>query len=464
LFLSLFPDQGGSVNAARVLIVDDDPEMGSMLETGLSRLGHAVSSTTSADAAYEAVIDDAVDVVATDVRMRGMNGIELCERIVETRPDVPVIVMTGFGSLETAVATIRAGAFDFLQKPLDTAVLAVAIERAIAHRRLQSEVRTLRRAVTGAERCDDLLGASPPMKKVYDLIARVADAEATTLITGESGTGKELVARALHRLSSRKSGPFVAINCAAIPETLLESELFGHKKGAFTDAKADKLGLFVEASGGTLFLDEVSEMSTAMQAKLLRALETRKVRAVGDNGETAFSARIVAATNRDLDASIESGSFRQDLLFRLNVLSIELPPLRARGGDVLLLAQHFLDRFAARMQRRVVSISPGVAEKLLAYPFPGNVRELQNCIERAVALARYEVLAVEDLPDKVKNHKRSAIPIDDGESKDLVPMDEVERRYVVRVLEASGGNKNLAARILGWDRKTLYRRLERWAT
>jgi two-component system response regulator HydG len=452
------------VTAARVLIVDDDAEMCAMLEAGLARIGHVPSSCTSADTAYERVISDQADVVATDIRMKGMNGLELCERIVQNRPDVPVIVMTGFGSLETAVATIRAGAFDFLQKPLDADTLAVAVERAMAHRKLQGEVRRLRRAVASAERCDDLLGASAPMKKVYELIQRIADAEATTLVTGESGTGKELVARALHRLGRRKDGPFVAINCAAIPEHLLESELFGHAKGAFTDAKTKKSGLFVDASGGTLFLDEVGEMPLSMQAKLLRALETRKVRAVGETAERDFDARIIAATNRDLESAVDEGTFRQDLLFRLNVLSIELPPLRARGGDVLLLAQHFLERFAARMQRSVTALSPAVADKLLAYTFPGNVRELQNCIERAVALARFDVLSVDDLPDKVKNHRRSHVIVAGEDPDELVSMEEVERRYVARVLEAAGGNKNLAARILGWDRKTLYRRLERWGS
>ena len=448
--------------SARVLIVDDEKEMCLMLGEGLRRLGYASSWCLSADEAFEQVVADKIDVVATDLRMRGMNGLELCSRIVANRPDVPVIVMTAFGSLETAVETIRAGAFDFLTKPFEIETLALAVERATSQRALREEVKRLRRAVAETKSFDDLLGASPPMRKLYALIDRVADAEATVLITGESGSGKELVARALHRRGKRRDGAFVAVNCAALPEALLESELFGHVRGAFTDARDKRTGLFVQAHGGTLFLDEVGEMSLPMQAKLLRALETRTVRPVGSNTEIPFDVRLLAATNRDLATAVEEQRFREDLLYRLEVIPIEVPPLRSRGNDVLLLAQSFQDRHASVSGKKMAGLSSAVAEKLLAYAWPGNVRELSNAIERAVALAEYDQIMVEDLPEKIRGYKRSHILVAADDPDELVSMEEVEKRYVLRVLEAVGGNKNMAARVLGWDRKTLYRRLERW--
>jgi two-component system, NtrC family, response regulator AtoC len=450
--------------SARVLIIDDEEEMCRMLDTGLRRLGYTCRWHTSADEGFQLVVADEIDVVATDLRMRGMNGLEVCERIVANRPDVPVIVMTAFGSLETAVATIRAGAFDFLTKPFDVDTLALAVERALAQRRLRDEVKRLRRVVAEAQRFDDLLGACAPMRAVYRLIDRVADSDATILVTGESGTGKELVARSLHERSKRAAFPFVAINCAALPEPLLESELFGHAKGAFTDAKEKHAGLFLEAKGGTLFLDEVGEMTTTVQAKLLRALETRTVRSVGGSAELPFDARIVAATNRDLESAVEEKRFREDLLYRLNVVSIDLPPLRSRGSDILLLAQYFLEHFSGKSGKTITQLSSAVAEKLLAYAWPGNVRELQNCLERAVALAQYEQITVEDLPAKVRDYRQSYVVVASDDPEELVSAEEVERRYVLRVMDAVGGNKNMAARILGWDRKTLYRRLERWRT
>jgi two-component system response regulator HydG len=446
---------------ARIAIVDDDEEMCRLMVDDLRRLGYAAEARTSADEAHALVMNGDVDILVTDLRMRGMTGLELCDAVVASRPDVPVIVMTAFGSLETAIATLRAGAFDFLIKPFDVDALAIAIERALTQRRLRDEVKRLRRAVEETRAFDELLGASAPMRAVYELVDRVADSDSTVLVTGESGTGKELVARSLHRRGKRRAGPMVAVNCAALPEALLESELFGHAKGAFTDAREKRVGLLPQASGGTLFLDEIGEMPLTMQAKLLRALETRTVRPVGSNAEVPFDARIVAATNRDLEADVEEQRFREDLLFRLNVIQIEMPPLRARGGDVLLLAHAFLERYAAKSGKAIDRLSSAVGEKLLAYTWPGNVRELQNCIERAVALARYEELLVDDLPPKIRDFRRSHVLVASDDPSELVSMEEVERRYVARVLEATGGNKNQAARILGWDRKTLYRHIER---
>jgi two-component system response regulator HydG len=445
----------------RLLVIDDDRSMCEVLEAELRRRDFEVKGATSAEEALEKVAADDFNCVITDVTMPGMSGVELCQRLVATREDLPVIVMTAFGNMETAIAAIRAGAYDFITKPFETEDLALTVERALRHRALREEVKRLRLAVTDGARFDDMVGQSSAMKRMYDLVARVAETDTTCLITGESGTGKELVARGIHVRSQRKDGPFVAINCAAMPESLLESELFGHVKGAFTDARATRQGLFIKASRGTLFLDEIGEMPAGMQAKLLRALQEKTVRPVGGDSELPFDARIIAATNRDLETEVEEKRFREDLFYRINVVRIHVPPLRARGNDILLLAQHFLERYAAQSRRGVVGMTSGAADKLLSYPWPGNVRELQNCIERAVALAQFDKIGVDDLPEKVRDFRTTRIAVESNDPAELLPMDEVERRYIQRVLEAVGGNKTLAAQVLGFDRRTLYRKLER---
>jgi two-component system response regulator HydG len=446
----------------RVLVVDDEAAMATAMADELIARGIEASTVPTADEAFATLVDGDFDVVVTDLNMRGMNGIELCDRVVANRPDVPVIVVTAFGTLETAVATLRAGAFDFLTKPFDMEELAIVVERAAQHRRLRDELKRLRRVVEHAEQFEELVGSSRAMTELYALVDRVAETDATVIVSGETGTGKELVARAVHRRSRRRDGPMVAINCAAVPAGLLESELFGHVRGAFTDARADRKGLFVQAHGGTLLLDEIGEMPLEMQAKLLRALETRQVRPVGAQHEDPFDVRVVTATHRDLVASIEDGTFREDLYYRINVVEVTVPPLRARGADVLLLAQTFLERLASRDGKPVARISPSVAERLLAYAWPGNIRELRNCIERAVALARFEELVVEDLPAHVRDYRPSHVLVAASDPSELVPLAEVERRYVERVMESVGGNKRQAAQILGLDRATLYRKLERW--
>jgi two-component system response regulator HydG len=365
--------------------------------------------------------------------------------------------------METAVATLRAGAFDFLTKPFDIDQLAISIERAVQHRQLREEVKRLRRAVEESKKFEELVGGSEAMKEVHGFIDRVAETDATVLITGETGTGKELAARAIHRRSRRHERPMVAVNCAAVPANLLESELFGHVRGAFTDARADRKGLFVQANGGTLFLDELGEMPLEMQVKLLRALEARTVRPVGGHEEVPFDVRLVAATHKDLLASVEEGAFREDLYYRVAVVELAMPPLRARGADILLLAQAFLEQFAAQHGKPVKAITAPVAERLLTYAWPGNVRELRNSMERAVALARFEDVVVEDLPKQVREYSPSHVLIAATDPSELVSLAEVERRYVERVMQAVGGNKRQAAQILGLDRTTLYRKLDRWA-
>ncbi len=445
----------------RILIIDDDRSMCEILDSALRRRDFEVAWRTAPDEGLRLLGDQDFDVVVTDLNMQGMSGVDLCRQIAENREDIPVVVMTAFGSMETAVAAIRAGAYDFVTKPFEMDDIALTLERALRHRALREEVKRLRRAVDDSGKFDDIIGQSSAMEKAYDLLDRVADSDTTVLITGESGTGKELVARALHKRSPRNRGPFVAINCAAMPETLLESELFGHTRGAFTDARQARPGLFVKAQGGTLFLDEIGEMPMGMQAKLLRALQERTVRPVGGDVEVPFDARIVAATNRDLETEVEEKRFREDLFYRINVVRINVPPLRSRGSDVLLLAQHFIERYSAAGRSKVKGMSSGAADKLLSYPWPGNVRELQNCVERAVALARYDQIGVDDLPEKIRDFKSSRVIVETEDPSELLPMDEVERRYILRVLEAVGGNKTMAAQVLGFDRRTLYRKLER---
>jgi len=444
----------------RVLIVDDDRSMCELIEADLTSRGIPSEWRTSAEDAIRLVNEKPFDVVLTDLQMPGLNGLALCERIVANRPDIPVVVMTAFGSLQTAVAAIRVGAYDFVSKPVELDMLALTLERAIQHRSLSEQVRVLSDRVAQSNRFSKLLGESPVMQRLFDELRRVADTDASVLITGESGTGKELVAKALHEQSKRHARPFVAINCAALPETLLESELFGHKRGAFTDAISDKRGLFVQADGGTLFLDELGEFPLALQPKLLRALEGRTVRPVGSEQEQPFDVRLISATNRDLETAVEEKRFREDLYFRINVIQIKLPPLRSRGADVLLLAQHYLQEFAKASGKKIVGLSDATARKLMDYSWPGNVRELRNAIERAVALTQFERLAVDDLPDKIRNYRGTHLELAGDNPSELMTMEEVERRYIQHVLNVTHNNRTQTAQILGFDRKTLYRKLK----
>lgn len=451
--------------SARVLIADDDQAMCEVLETGLTRRGFRVETVRRGEEALERLAHGDTEVLLTDLNMPGLGGIALCTEGLAVRPDVPVIVLTAFGSLDTAISAMRAGAYDFITKPVELDVLALALERAVNYARVRTALKRIREQLEG-ERATrpfaGMVGQSEAMRRVYDLLDRTAGSHVTVLVTGESGTGKELVARALHERSPRATAPFVAFNCAALPDALLESELFGHVRGAFTDARGARQGLFAKAQGGTLFLDEVGEMPLSMQAKLLRALQERRLRPVGADEEIEFDVRIVAATNRDLLSSVEEGTFRQDLYFRLNVLQVHMPPLRARGNDILLLAQHFLTRAAAAAGKPLRGIDSEAAAKMLAYSWPGNARELQNCIERAVALARFDQITVDDLPESLRNYRNSHVLVVAESSNELVPLEEVERRYVLRVMESVGGNRSVAARILRLDRKTLGRKLERW--
>jgi len=449
--------------SGRVLVVDDDANLTSTLELGLTQRGYQVTTASRAEAALQHLDGNDVDVVLTDLNMPGLGGLAFAERLAASHPGTPLIVLTGFGTYETAVAAIRAGAYDFLSKPAKLDSIIIALERALQHRRLQREVERLRVEVSSGRglSLEGMVVASEAMKSALDVVARVSSSQTSVLITGESGTGKELLARAIHQRSGR-TGPFVAINCAAMPEPLLEGELFGHVRGAFTDAREARVGLFTEANGGTLLLDELGDMPMGLQPKLLRVLQERKVRPLGARAEHPIDVRIIAATHRDLEARIEEGAFREDLFFRINVVNVHLPPLRDRSADILPLTQRFIAEFSKRAGKNVKGISAPAAAKLLAYDWPGNVRELSNCIERAVALTRYDELGVDDLPEKVLKHAPTRVVLSATDASELVTLEEVEKRYVLRVLETLKGNKTAAARTLGIERKTLYRKLDSW--
>jgi len=447
---------------SRILVVDDDQAMCEMLALRLGARGRDVEFRTSTTDALDLAQREDFDAVVTDVNMKGSTGLELCRQLLEARPNQVVILITAFGTMETAIQAIRAGAYDFLPKPFEIDQLLLAIDRGVALSRLKDEVLRLRRAVEATRSFDEIVGSSSKMNELYRLLEKVASSDAPVLVNGESGTGKELVAKALHRKGPRAGGPFVAVNCAAMPEALLESELFGHVRGAFTDAKTAKTGLFASANGGTIFLDEIGELPIGLQPKLLRALQERKVRPIGSNAEVAFDARVVTATNRDLESMVEDRTFREDLFFRINVIQVSLPPLRARGGDILLLAQHFLERIAARAGKPIAGFSPEAAQKLMTYAWPGNVRELENCVERAVALAAFDTIAVGDLPEKLRAYTRAQIVLSGDDPATLVSLEEMTQHYVTRVLGSVANNKSAAARILKIERKTLYRMMERW--
>jgi len=444
-----------------ILIVDDDQSLCETIKMDLNRHGYGAAWTTSGEHAVVLIQEGDFDCALVDLVLGELDGIELCRRVVENRPDLPVIAMTAFGSMDMAIGALRAGVFDFMNKPIDFDLMRIRIDRALKHRSLREQIKTLTSALERSKGFDALLGSSPPMQRLYDQLAKVSDTDMAVLITGESGAGKELVARAIHSHSRRVKGPFIAISCPALPDALLESELFGHVKGAFTDARTTRRGILVQAHEGTVFLDEIGDMPLSLQPKLLRALETRTVRPLGGGKEVSFDARIIAATNRDLESAVAEGRFREDLLFRINVIEIKLPPLRDRGKDILLLSEYFVGQFTQQTGKDVRGFTDAVAGKLLDYSWPGNVRELRNVMERAVALTQHDKIIVEDLPDPIRNYQKKHVEIGGDSSNILLPLEEMEHRYIQYVLEKTGDNKALAARVLGVDRKTLYRKLGR---
>lgn len=444
-----------------ILIIEDDQDMCDMLDLGLRRRGFTTRSLLSAQAGIEAIVAEHPDVLLTDINLPDINGIQVCLKVAAEWPDLPVIMMTAFGSLDTAIEAIRAGAYDFITKPLDMDLLALTLQRAVDHKNLRQQVKILSEVVERGHRFSGLIGESPIMQEFFSRLQRIADAETSVLITGESGSGKEITARALHAYSRRKDKPFVAINCSALPESLLESELFGHVKGAFTNAWQDRTGLLLEACGGTLFLDEIGDIPLSLQPKLLRALEERTVRPVGGNKEKAFDARILAATNIDIETAVAEGRFREDLYYRLNVIKVDLPPLRKRGTDILLLAHKFIGDVAGKLGKNVTGLADSTVKRLLGYEWPGNVRELRNAMEHGVVMTHFEKIVPEDLPQKIQDHSGRTFFWETASPVELISLEEMVQRYIAYVLKTTKGNQSLASEILKIDRKTLYRRLLR---
>jgi DNA-binding NtrC family response regulator len=448
------------MNQANILVAEDEELMRSILRQILSGEGYRVLTADSAETALEIFSGEEVDVVLTDIKMPGMDGLELLDQIKTVDGEAIVIIMTAYSSVDSAVAALRKGAYDYITKPFVNEDLLQTVKNAIRTKNLFRENRNLRRELDKHYSFTELIGTSSALQSVFRLIEKVSATNISILIQGESGTGKELVARAIHHHSPRSDKPFVAINCGALPESLLESELFGHTKGAFTDAKTDKKGLFRSVEGGTLLLDEIAEIPLPLQVKLLRALQEHEVTPIGASLPVKFEARIIAATNRNLEEEVAKGAFREDLFYRLNVLEISLPPLRERREDIPLLAKHFASRAAREQNLPEKTIAREALSALLNYNWQGNIRELQNAIERAVILSGAEI-DLESLPPRIKQNANQTFEMRDPDG--LRPtLEEMERRYILEILQTVDQDKTRAAEILGIDLSTLYRKLKRY--
>jgi len=449
-----------STDQATVIVVDDDREMANVLCDVLTEAGYRALSAGSGKEAVTLVKEEDPDLLITDLRMSGMSGHQLQIELKRIAPSLPVIIITAFGSIPTAIESMKLGAFDYLTKPFGNDELLLVVSRALEDCKLRQEVRRLRSELARSYGLPNIIATDPKMIAVLGMIEQIADSSASVLITGESGTGKDLIARALHFSSARRDGPFIPINCAAIPESLIESELFGYVKGAFTDARQGKTGLFLAARGGTLFLDEIGEMPPPLQAKLLRAIEDKRIRPLGAIEETSIDVRIVAASNTDLDKAIAEGKFRSDLYYRLATVTLPVPPLRERPQDIALLARHFLIRASAEAGKNVRDLDPDAMAYLMRYRWPGNVRELQSAIQTGVILSRDSNFGVKDLPARITGSGAPAAKLLEDAVQRRLSLDQLEREYVRAVLESVNGNKTEASVILQIDRKTLYRKLE----
>jgi two-component system response regulator HydG len=444
---------------ATLLVADDDPGLRESLERTLTREGYRVVLASDGRAALERVQAGGVDLIVTDLRMPGLTGLELLRAAKAIMPDVDVILLTAFGTVEEAVKAMKDGAYDFLTKPFRREQLIKLVDKALERRDLIEQNKALKKQLEDIRAKGQMIGASPAFRRMLTLVEQVADSSATILIQGESGAGKELVARTIHERSGRRNGPFVAVNCAALPETLLESELFGYEKGAFTGAAGRKEGRFELANGGTLFLDEVADLSLVTQPKILRVLQEGEYERLGGTRTLQVDVRIVAATNQDLSDMVKEKRFREDLYYRLNVITVRVPPLRERHEDVRVLAQHYLRVYAAKNGRKLEGFSNEALERLESYAWPGNVRELENLIERTVLLARKDRIDAEDLPEEVAGVKRP--PRDAILELVGTPLADIEQRLLDETLRITGGNKTQAAKLLGIDVRTVARKLER---
>lgn len=445
-------------NRAKLLIVDDDPVTLDLLTEVLTREGYDVQTALSGEEAITKAGDSLFDIVITDIRMGNKNGMDVLKAFKKVSPETTVIMITAFGSIDTAIEAIREGAFDYISKPFKLEEINLTIKKALEQRRLIEENRLFRQELIEKYHFKNVIGRTPQMLQVYKTIAKIANTKSTVLLYGERGTGKELIARSIHYNSSRNSKLFITVDCGSLVETLMESELFGHVRGAFTGAQTTKKGLVEEADGGTLFLDEISNLSLQTQAKLLRFLQEHEIKRVGGTENIKVDVRIIAATNRPLEPLVKNGRFREDLFDRLNVVSITLPPLRERKDDIPLLATYFLNKYSEENGKKISHISPEALEILIQYSWPGNVRELEHTIERAVILTRNSIILPDDLPKKIIEEIKG---IEKISHEELLPLKEMEKRYILRVLQQTKGNKKKAAEILGIDRTTLYRILEK---
>jgi two-component system response regulator HydG len=438
-----------------ILVVEDDAEMRLMLEEELREAGYLVIAAADGATALQRLSEADVDVVVTDLVMPGLKGRDVLAEVRAREPSIPVVIITAFGSIESAVDAMRAGAYHYVAKPFRMEQLLATLESALTERRLWHELNG--RGDHPPTGTVHIVAESPAMRKAVELTLRAAPADSPVLLLGESGTGKELLARALHAESPRREGPFLALNCSAIPEHLLESQLFGHRRGAFTDAREESRGLFQAAEGGTVLLDEIGDMAPALQSKLLRVLQEKEVQPVGSATPVPVNVRIVAATHCDLDGLVRDGRFRQDLYYRLNVITVHIPPLRERMEDLVPLVGHFLEKHGARLGRLGRTLRLEALEALRRHPWPGNVRELENAMERALVLGQDVAIGLGDLPPALRQH-----PVSDCSPLPSVSLAEMEREHILRTLRAAGGNRAAAARLLAVDRKTLYRKLRQY--
>lgn len=443
---------------SRVMVVDDDADTLTLLREVVTKEGYQVETAEDAETALQRLGEWQPDLVITDIHMPGMDGLALLAAVREKAPDILVILLTAYGSLKTAVDAIKSGAFDYLSKPFVVDDIRLVVRRALEHKKLVRENRSLRDQLRERYRFDNLVGSSPGMVAVYKLIARVAETDSTVLIQGESGTGKELIARAIHANSTRSSGPFVGIDTGSLAETLLESELFGHERGSFTGAIATKKGLLEQAHLGTCFLDEIADLSPVMQSKLLRSLQEREIRRVGSETPRAIDVRIIAASKKDLKPLVAAGTFREDLYYRLEVVTIALPPLRNRIEDIPLLSRYFVDKFGRNKDKPVTGISQETIPLLTRYLWPGNVRELEHVIERAIALTPHPIITPEDLPESI----RTISVQEQARALGWETLQDMEMKYILRVLEAHNHDHSQTATILGIHRKTLLRKLRQY--
>lgn len=444
-----------------ILVVDDDASHRRMLSTVLAAEGYAVSHAADGMQAVEAVKEKFYDLILMDIQMNRMGGIEALKLIKEVSPGIPIIIMTGYASVNTAVEALKSGAYDYITKPLDIDDLMIHVKNALSHFRLEQENLFLKERLELQFDFSKIIGRSKPMVKMYETLSQVAPSDATVLITGESGTGKELVANAIHHNSPRKDKPFIKVNCAALPETLLESELFGHEKGAFTGADTQKKGRFHHAHTGTIFLDEIAEMPATTQVKILRVLQEKEFEPLGSSKTIKINIRVIAASNRILEEEIESGNFREDLYYRINVVSVKIPPLRDRKDDIPLLADYFLKKYADKNKKMIKGFAPRTIDLLMRHYWPGNVRELENAVERSVILSREEMISPENLPDAIRKLEQE-IPEDGAGFSAGKSLKEVEQQMILRTLEDANGNRTHAADILGISRRTLQLKLKKY--